>query len=208
MGFMDIIKTELVGCHGATIRKINAVEAQHRNTIAKGLVQMEWHYKGKVLTCLWRSTLTGKAPQRRDLQPQILPQRGVSPWMRSKRYAARLHPFLTHSWIAFTCAPRADQSFPRCSISGWGRDSAVPKQVVKMELRHQWHQCLSHTPYQSWAKPAACLLSSFLKHPCVHCKGAPWPMKRFNTNWKSLQCLSPSLYFKIRQIKWSEDRQQ
>jgi len=29
--------------------------------------------------------------------------------MRSKRGAARLHPFWSHSGIAFTCAPRADR---------------------------------------------------------------------------------------------------
>jgi len=29
--------------------------------------------------------------------------------MMSKRGAARLHPFLSHSCIAFTCAPRADR---------------------------------------------------------------------------------------------------
>ena len=28
--------------------------------------------------------------------------------MGSERGAARLHPFLSHSWIAFTCAPRAE----------------------------------------------------------------------------------------------------
>ena len=31
----------------------------------------------------------------------------VSPSMGTKRGAARLHPFLSRTWIAFTCAPRA-----------------------------------------------------------------------------------------------------
>jgi len=35
----------------------------------------------------------------------------VSPYMGSKRGADRLHPFQSHIWIAFTCAPTADQVF-------------------------------------------------------------------------------------------------
>ena len=31
--------------------------------------------------------------------------------MKAKRRAARLHPFWSHTWIAFTCAPRADWVF-------------------------------------------------------------------------------------------------
>jgi len=32
----------------------------------------------------------------------------VSPQMGSRRGAARLHPFWSHRWIAFSCAPVAD----------------------------------------------------------------------------------------------------
>ena len=59
-----------------TIRKIKAVEGQYRSITAKGPAQTRWYStrKIKVLTCLWRSHLTGKTPQGRDLQPEILPQ--------------------------------------------------------------------------------------------------------------------------------------
>lgn len=35
-----------------TVGKINAVEGQYRTVTAKGLAQMEWCFKGKVLTPL------------------------------------------------------------------------------------------------------------------------------------------------------------
>jgi len=51
--------------------------------------------------------LEGKASPRRDLQKEILPQRqSALKW--GLRGAARLHPFWSHNWMAFTCAPRAD----------------------------------------------------------------------------------------------------
>jgi len=53
---------------------------------------------------LSRESFTKEGPPGREPSPV-----GVSPQMRSKRGAARLHPFLSHSSIAFTCAPRADR---------------------------------------------------------------------------------------------------
>lgn len=53
-----------------------------------------------------------------------------SPSMGSRRGAARLHPSCSHHCITFTCAARADWSFPRGSIAGSGRDSAVPIQAA------------------------------------------------------------------------------
>ena len=59
-----------------TIRKVITVEGWYGSVEAKGLAWMEWRYnsKDKVLTHLWRSRLTEKTPQGRDLQPETLPQ--------------------------------------------------------------------------------------------------------------------------------------
>ena len=47
--------------------------------------------------------------------------------MRSRRGAAWLHPFWSHSWIAFTCAPSADSVLTSGGQSrGSGHDSTVP----------------------------------------------------------------------------------
>jgi len=76
-------------------------------------------YKGKVLTDLQRLRLTEKTPQGRDLQPDILPQ-----WQSALKWDLReVDSFQPHSWIAFTCAPRADQvPFPGAQS---GHDSTV-----------------------------------------------------------------------------------
>jgi len=68
----------------------NAVEGRYRNVTAKVPLQIRWYFKEKikVLTCLQRSQLTGKAPQGKNLQTEILPEqksalkwglRGVQP---------------------------------------------------------------------------------------------------------------------------------
>ena len=49
----------------------------------------------------------------KKLQKEQSPERdsssvAVSPQMGSRRGGARLHPFQSHRWIAFTCAPAAD----------------------------------------------------------------------------------------------------
>lgn len=69
-----------------TIWKINMVEGQHRSAAAKHLTQMILCYNGKedVLTCLQRSTLTGKTPQRRDLQSETLPE-----WQSALKWGLR-----------------------------------------------------------------------------------------------------------------------
>lgn len=72
---------QVTSCDPVIIRKINVLERQYRSGTAKGLAQMEQCYKGKgkVLTCLWRSRLTGKTPQGRNLQLEILPS-SSQPW--------------------------------------------------------------------------------------------------------------------------------
>ena len=57
----------------------------------------------------------------------------VSPKMRSKRGAARLHPFWSHSWIASTCAPRADR------VLSPGAQSVV--QAMTQQLPYSWSNC-------------------------------------------------------------------
>ena len=54
-----------------------------------------------------RKDSTRKGSPTRDPSPVA-----VSPLMGSKRGAAGLHPFPSHSWIDFTCAPRADPVLP------------------------------------------------------------------------------------------------
>ena len=54
-----------------------------------------------------RKDSTRKGSPTRDPSPVA-----ISPLMGSKRGAAGLHPFPSHSWIDFTCAPRADPVLP------------------------------------------------------------------------------------------------
>jgi len=109
-----------------TIRKINTVEEQYRNVIAKGPVWMEQYYKGKVLTHLWRPRLTGKTPQGTDLQPEILPQ-----WQSALKWGLRevqtgCTPSSHTAELPSPVLPGLTRSFPRCSISCSCRDSTVP----------------------------------------------------------------------------------
>ena len=112
----------VTGNLGATIRKINAVEWWYRGVVTKGLVQMERCYKGKgkVLTHVWRSRLTGENSTTEESPTRDPSPVAVSPSMRPKRGAARLHPLQSHSWIALTCAPRAGPSSPQV-LNQWFR---------------------------------------------------------------------------------------
>jgi len=55
------------------------------------------------------SRFTGKSFTKEETPIKDPSLMGVSPEMRSKGGAARLHPLQSHSSIAFTCAPRADR---------------------------------------------------------------------------------------------------
>ena len=72
-----------------------------------------------MLTCIQIPRLRGKNSTREESLTRDH-QWGSSFKWGSKRGAARLHPFWSHSWIAFTCAPRADQSFPQM-LNQWFR---------------------------------------------------------------------------------------
>ena len=57
--------------------------------------------------------LTHVVGSQENLQEEWSPERdpssvAVSPSTGSRRGGARLHPFQSHRWIAFTCAPTAD----------------------------------------------------------------------------------------------------
>ena len=54
------------------------------------------------------STFAGKSFIKEESPEGNPSPAAVSLQMKSKRGGARLHPFWSHRWIAFTCAPRAD----------------------------------------------------------------------------------------------------
>ena len=69
--------------------------------------------EGKKIAYLYQKSwgLQGKASSKRDLQKETLPQ-----WQSALKWGLRevqLAPPRSHSLIAFTCAPRADGSFPQ-----------------------------------------------------------------------------------------------
>ena len=86
----------------------------------------------------------GKTPQSRDLQKDSLPSWQSALKWGSKRGATRLHPFCSHIWIAFTCAPRADPVLsPGDQSVGSSHDSIVPIQLVSLiSLYHEFHPCV------------------------------------------------------------------
>ena len=105
------------------MRKINVLEGRFGSRTAKGPVWMQWRYKGKGK----RSSISEHWGSQERLHKGGNSNQRSFPSGTQPLNEDRLHPFQSHHWIAFTCAPRADGgSFPRCSISGWGRDSAVP----------------------------------------------------------------------------------
>ena len=70
--------------------------------------------------------------------------------MGSRRGAARLHPFRSHSWIAFTCAPMAD------SVLASGDQSVVQAVTQQFPYRHpNWinaSQSMSHFLWETRQK--------------------------------------------------------
>ena len=74
----------ILQCISVTIRRVSEVEEWYRGVVAKGLAQMEWCYKGKVLTHLWILRFAEKTPQGKDLQPEILTQ-----WHSTLKWALR-----------------------------------------------------------------------------------------------------------------------
>ena len=76
-------------------RRISMIERFYKQREDSSPVSEDSRFTGE-------STTREQSPER-DPSPVA-----VSPYLGSKRGAARLHSFRSHMWIAFTCAPRAD----------------------------------------------------------------------------------------------------
>ena len=110
----------ILQCISVTIRRVSEVEEWYRGVVAKGLAQMEWCYKGKVLTHLWILRFAEKTPQGKDLQPEILTQ-----WHSTLKWALReVQPGSSPSYLAAELPspvlPGLTRSFPQV-LNQWFR---------------------------------------------------------------------------------------
>ena len=87
--------------------------------------------------------LAGKSQE--EQSPERDPsQVAASPYVGSRGATARLQPFQSHSWIAFTCTPVAQV------IRGSDCDSTVPIQPLTM-LHWKWLSCTNVCMF-TWGK--------------------------------------------------------
>jgi len=158
------------------MRKINVLEGRFGSRTAKGPVWMQWRYKGKGKhSSISEHWVSQERLHKGGNSNQRSFPRGTQPLNED-----RLHPFQSHHWIAFTCAPRADGgSFPRCSISGWGRDSAVPGCSLSL-----LGKCACSINPKSLKIFLQITLKSKAKNMCSHFVGVVWECGKGNQHWK------------------------
>ena len=114
------------------------------NMIGKALPQrcddrktsmIEKCYKGREEDCspvLEYSRFSGESFTKKGSPERNPSPEAVSPLMESNRGAARLHPFRSCSWSAFTCAPRADCVFsPGAQSVFWAVTQQLPQTMLK-----------------------------------------------------------------------------
>jgi len=107
------VSMKVHGVVTVTIKKINMMERCYKE-------------QGKVLTHPWRSRLTRETPQRRNLQPEVLPQwQSALKWGLRERCSQAPPLPVTQVNCLHLCSQGWAGPFPMCSISGSGHDSTV-----------------------------------------------------------------------------------
>ena len=113
-----------------TVGKISVVERWYKSEMERGT------NRERTFTCNWRFRLTGKTPQGKDLQPEILPQ-----WQSALKWGPRSNPSGHTGELPSPVLPGLSQSFPQV-LNQWFRPWLNSSHTMASDIFEAFYPCL------------------------------------------------------------------